>query len=64
MVAASGAEIRAIFAWAAAPAAFRSYRTALPAFATLDRLAHFDAVWVLVGDEGGIWPEPNADGAA
>lgn len=64
IIAASGAEIRAIFAGAAAQAAFRSYHTALPALATLDRLAHFDAVWVFVGDEGGIWPEPNADGAA
>ena len=66
-VAATDADIRAVFAWDAAAGRFRSFRAALPLApggppGTLSRLGHLDAVWVVVGERGGNWPalEPAA----
>lgn len=52
------AAVESLFAWGALESAFTIYRTAQPQVADLNALAHLDAVWVLVGEDGGAWPGP------
>ena len=52
------AAVESIFAWSALGSAFTSYRWAQPDLADLESLRHLDAVWVLVGEDGGAWPGP------
>ena len=52
------ADVQGLFAWSPLEAVFTSYRPALPDTADLESLAHLDAVWILVGEDGGAWPGP------
>ena len=52
------AAVESLFAWGTLESAFTSYRAAQPQVADLNSLAHLDAVWVLVGEDGGAWPGP------
>ena len=54
----TAADVQAVFGWLPLESVFLAYRTRLPGSATLESLAHLDAVWVLVGDQPGGWPGP------
>ena len=52
----TGADIVALFRWDAQRRSYLTYRPQQPALSALPTLHHFDAVWLLVGSGGGIWP--------
>lgn len=54
------ATIESIYAWDAGGQSFRAYLRHIPMVSTLEQLAHFQGVWVVLesGQAGGAWPGP------
>ena len=58
-LASTTADIQALYVWNSLTGRYIRYRGTDPETATLTELAHFQAVWVLVGERGGLWPAPE-----